>query len=78
MEQVGHGLPVDVSRVRGQRRVDVGVGVHPHDAQLPDCRRVTVDRADRQTEDGNQKQDVSLCLMKRGGCWDMMTCRQNI
>lgn len=50
VEEVGHGLPVDVSGGRGQRRVDVGVGVDPHDAQLPDRRRVTVDRTNRQTD----------------------------
>lgn len=59
MEQVGHRLPVDVPRVRGQRRVDVGVSIHPHDAQLPNRRRVPVDGTDRQAEDGKHKQEVS-------------------
>lgn len=53
MEEVGHGLSVDVSGGRGQRRVNVGVGVDPHDRQLPHCRGVTVDGADGQTEQQN-------------------------
>ena len=55
MEQVGHGLSVDVSRGRGQRRVDVGVSIDPNNAQLPDRHGVTVDGADRQTEPEDTK-----------------------
>lgn len=50
MEEEGHRLSVEVSRGCGQRRVNVGVGVDPHDGQPPDRRGVAVDGADGQTE----------------------------
>lgn len=53
MDQVRHRLPVQVSCVRAQRRVDVGVGIDPDDAQLPDGCRVAVDGTDGQTEGGS-------------------------
>lgn len=59
VEQVRHGLSVDVSGGWGQRRVDVCVGVDPNDAQLADRRRVTVDGADGQTDGDKQRADVT-------------------
>lgn len=50
VEKVRHGLSVDVSSGRGQRRVDVGMSIDPHHAKLPDRRSVTMDGADGQTE----------------------------
>lgn len=51
VEKVGHGLSVDVPGGRAERRVDVGVGVHPHHAHAPPHRRrVAVDGADGQAE----------------------------
>lgn len=63
VEQVRHGLSVDVSGGWRQRRVDVCVGVDPNDAQLADRRRVTVDGADGQTDGDKQRDDVTSRLL---------------
>lgn len=59
MQQVRHRLSVHVSRRGGQRRVDVGVGVDPNDTQVSHRRRVTVNGADRQTEEKKAKVKVA-------------------
>lgn len=51
VDQVRHGLSVEVSCGRGQWRVDVGMGVDPHHAEPAHRRSVTVDGADGQAEE---------------------------
>lgn len=54
MEEVRQGLPVDVPRVGRQRRVDVGMGINPQDAQLSQSSSMTMNRADSQTAKAEQ------------------------
>lgn len=61
-EEVGHRLSVDVSSGRGQWRVDISVGVDPHDSKLPDCCRVTVDGANRQTDEQMSENRVLMFM----------------
>lgn len=58
MQEEGHRLSVEVSGGRGQRCVDVGVGVNPQDGKRPDGGCVSVDGADGQT--GQQMIDAAV------------------
>lgn len=70
MQQVGQRLPVEVARTRGERRVDVSVGVDPQDAQRPDGGPVTVDGADGETEERSTSSGRSSELPKLETCLD--------